>query len=92
MTQGFCTARVIRPVDADKIYYMTKFEFTMTCMQDLVVGSKLEIIFPIEFLIFNSNKCLIEQVSSGFPVVANTGYTCVTEYATRKLTISNFMT
>lgn len=64
----------------------------MTCMQDLIVGSKLEIIFPIEFLIFNSNKCTIEQINLGFVVPANSGYTCVTDYNTRKLTISNFMT
>lgn len=98
ITQGVCQVKIIRPIVADNIFTYSRYEFTMTCMQELPIGGSIEITFPPEFILYDSNVCTVFQVTPniapnlGTPYAANTGYLCKTEYSTRKLTIGNFMT
>ena len=70
----------------------------MTCMQELPIGASIEITFPPEFILYDQSSCIIYQVTPniapnlGTPYAANTGYVCKTEFITRKLTMSNFLT
>jgi hypothetical protein len=59
ITQGVCQVKIIRPIVADNIFAYSRYEFTMTCMQELLIGASIEVTFPPEFILYDSNACII---------------------------------